>query len=235
MKKRTPSSSAMSIHRSIRSRYILDDCSMSAFMPKGRSVTLLMSRKPSSVVVAVHVGHRHGLHDADGAGADAAATSSGLEHGYMAPQMIGRSTPTCRVNRVERGGICTLRRSKTDGNSDENDCGNRCANVLDWRSDSSLKYNSLYAHHKYSMTVFGLIGGRFSRCRAESSPVRCVARTARSLDDCGPEKKRGAGPELRARPAPPTVNSDSRLHERRAVFRVDYRDERVREHDVRGA
>jgi hypothetical protein len=47
MKKRTPSSSAMSTHSSIRRSYARDDDSMSAFIPMGRSVRDRMKRRPS--------------------------------------------------------------------------------------------------------------------------------------------------------------------------------------------
>jgi hypothetical protein len=37
--------------------------------------------------------------------ADTAATSSGLEHGYIAPQISGTSMPSCRENAVVEGGV----------------------------------------------------------------------------------------------------------------------------------
>src|SRR5579871_2582177 len=42
---------------------------------------------------------------------DAAATSSGLEHGYIAPQMMGYSIPTCLVKRVGTGATVRERRA----------------------------------------------------------------------------------------------------------------------------
>ena len=46
-KKRTLSSRAISIHSSMRRRYVLDDCSIRAFMPIGRLVRDRMNRSPS--------------------------------------------------------------------------------------------------------------------------------------------------------------------------------------------
>ena len=46
-KKRTPSSSAMSIHSTMRSWYFLDAFSISAFMPIGLEVRRRMYRSPS--------------------------------------------------------------------------------------------------------------------------------------------------------------------------------------------
>ncbi len=46
--------------------------------------------------------------------AETAATSSGLLHGYIAPQISGTSMPSCSVNRVDKDGrIAAIRHANT--------------------------------------------------------------------------------------------------------------------------
>jgi hypothetical protein len=92
-KKRTPSSSAMSTHFFMRSVYTLDDFSTMALKPTGRGVSSRMRRMPARsscpCTKLIEMGWMMPMPPAS----ETAAMSSGLEQGYMAPQMSGVSMP----------------------------------------------------------------------------------------------------------------------------------------------
>jgi len=103
MKKRTPSSRATSTHRSIRLRYVFDDASISAFIPIGFEVSRRINRSPSRKSWPWTYVSEIGCTIPIPPASETAATSSGLLHGYIAPQISGTSIPAWRVSGVSSG------------------------------------------------------------------------------------------------------------------------------------
>jgi hypothetical protein len=102
VKKRIPSSSAILTHRSMLPRSTRVDFSTMALKPMGLSVRERIRRMPARSswpwAYTIDSGWTTPMPPA----ADTAATSSGLEHGYMAPPMIGTSMPSSLVRAVCR-------------------------------------------------------------------------------------------------------------------------------------
>ena len=92
----------MSIHSVIRSWYFFDAFSISAFMPIGLSVKARMWRSPWRKSYPCTQVRLTGCTIPIPPASDAAATSSGLLHGYIAPQISGTSIPACAVSGVAR-------------------------------------------------------------------------------------------------------------------------------------
>jgi hypothetical protein len=79
-----------------------DDCSINRFIPIGRSVMdriiCSASAKSHPYTYVKETGWPTPMPPA----LETAVTSSGLLHGYIGPQMIGRAIPASRVRRVAR-------------------------------------------------------------------------------------------------------------------------------------
>src|SRR5213593_2709495 len=100
IKNRTPSSIASSTERRMRSRYSREDCSIRTFMPIGFAVSRRMSRSPSRSSCPCTYTIDRGWTIPMPPASDTAATSSGFEHGNMAPPISGTATRASRVSAV---------------------------------------------------------------------------------------------------------------------------------------
>src|SRR5688572_17072640 len=87
---------------------------MSALKPIGRLVRLRMYRRPARNSCPCTYVSEIGCTMPIAPASDTAATSSGLLHGYIAPQMSGTATLACRVKGVASESVAVVPESAAD-------------------------------------------------------------------------------------------------------------------------